>query len=890
MKKWKIYVVPHTHWDREWYFTKATANTFLYFNFKKIFEEYKQKQANFPKFVYDSQYSVVDEYLKIAPKDESKIKDMVKNNKLVISPWYTQTDTFNVTGESILRNMLTGIKESQKYGNYMRVAYMPDSFGFNSNLPQIFNKFGMKSFIHWRGVKKEHLEEGVLNKWVGIDGTEIVEYNLFKYGYTCGGRFTYDLFRDGYEKENIKENAKKIFESIKNDKAMNLLQELKNASKNTNNKVLFPWGSDQMVCFENLGELISEINKLDDENEWILTSYEEFTDEILKDIENIKTKQLSGELRYGEYSRVHKTINSSRYDIKYLTKNLEYLIYKIAEPLSLIYEKSGGKYPNDLLQLSQRILFECQAHDSVGGCNSDKTNRSIIERLNVATDNINSLITFIQRQISFANKCNDNDLLIFNLEPLVRNLKYTMTIFTRKKSFKILDEKNNEIKYKVVSKDYVDANEFKINKNIQNTSITENKNKESFYWHKIILEFKNVEPVSIKTFKIIEDDFEIKSIINKNNFIENNFYMLKVENNEIILKDKKRNITFKNAIILESNKDVGDLYDYSPETYDEVITSKLKKIQLLSCDDNLIPSLEANFHYQIEQNNNKTEQIFNIKFYLFENKIDLDIDTKNTAEDIRWRILFNTNIDSNESYSDTSFGKIKRNKNCYENELKIWKNDKWNDYPVDIEALESCCWKKSNDYTYSVFSKCNNEYQLSNLDNKKLAITLFRAVSYIGRNNLLYRPERASGNSVFPLETPDGNLKGKNLNIKFRFGISDNDNNVVVESKDWCIDNTYYQVQKINLFEKNGDMFVLPTMKIKKYDNDLLKTNIDSSLVVSCLKKSYDLQKNIIRIYNPTNNKINIKDINLKEINVLEDKKLENSEFIEPNEFKVYEF
>ncbi|WP_342268655.1 hypothetical protein [Spiroplasma endosymbiont of Aspidapion aeneum] len=891
MKKWKIYVVPHTHWDREWYFTKATANTFMYINIEKIYNEYILKKDKFPKFVFDSQYSIIDDYLKYSPKSEEKIKNIIKDDKLVVSPWYTQTDTFNVTGESIVRNMLTGTKESEKYGNMMNIAYMPDSFGFNSNLPQIFNQFKMKAFIHWRGVKKEQLHKGVLNKWTGIDGSSILSYNLFKYGYTCGGRFLYDLFVNGYEKDNIKENALKIYEAISNDTKMHLLDELKEASKNTNNKILFPWGSDQIVCFENLENIIEEINKLDSENEWILTSYEEFIDEIVAEIKLYSLESLVGELRYGEFSRAHKTINSSRYDIKYLTKNLEYLIYKITEPLSLIYEKMGGTYYHELIQYSQKILFECQAHDSVGGCNSDVTNLSIIERINSATDNLLSLITYIHRQIANVNKNKDNDILVFNLEPFKRTLNTKMKIFTKFKHFEIVDSNNKKVKFEILDQDYVNADEFKTYNHTHLKKYNISNNNESFYTTNILLKFENSSPMSINILQLKEIKKSPVRYMNSN-FIENEYFKIILENNNITLFDKIRNISFNDFFNLEANIDAGDLYDYSPDTMQERVISNYISASIIQTTSNTYPIICFEMKYNIDVKNklnNNAEQKFNVRITLIEDNIDLDINVINTCKNIRWRIIFNTNISSSYSYNDTSFGKTKH-KIGYEEEIKIWKKREWNDYPIDIEALESCCWLKNDKYNYAIFARANNEYQVVGNDKSKLALTMYRCVSYIGNNNLLYRPNRASGNSVFPLATPTGNLE-KELNFNFRVHITKDEDSIVSKSKQWCIFETYYQIQNINRFYKNGDMFVLPTQNIKKYNNDLLDINIDKDLVISCLKKSYDQKEKVFRIYNPTSREINIESLSKFSQMFANEKKMQIiNKVIKPNQFITFSF
>ena len=72
--------------------------------------------------------------------------------RLIIGPWYTQTDEMVVGGESITRNLLYGLKDCEEFGDSMMIGYLPDSFGQSAQMPQILNGFGINRSIFWRGV------------------------------------------------------------------------------------------------------------------------------------------------------------------------------------------------------------------------------------------------------------------------------------------------------------------------------------------------------------------------------------------------------------------------------------------------------------------------------------------------------------------------------------------------------------------------------------------------------------------------------------------------------------------------------------------------------------------------------------------------------------------
>ncbi len=54
MKK-QVYVVPHSHWDREWYFSLEDSNTLLGENLDFLVDYLEQEPA-FPTYCFDGQY------------------------------------------------------------------------------------------------------------------------------------------------------------------------------------------------------------------------------------------------------------------------------------------------------------------------------------------------------------------------------------------------------------------------------------------------------------------------------------------------------------------------------------------------------------------------------------------------------------------------------------------------------------------------------------------------------------------------------------------------------------------------------------------------------------------------------------------------------------------
>ena len=69
----KVHVIPHSHWDREWYFTTSRSKVYLMNNLKDILDTL-EKDPKFKYYMLDAQGSLLDDYLKWVPKDSERIR------------------------------------------------------------------------------------------------------------------------------------------------------------------------------------------------------------------------------------------------------------------------------------------------------------------------------------------------------------------------------------------------------------------------------------------------------------------------------------------------------------------------------------------------------------------------------------------------------------------------------------------------------------------------------------------------------------------------------------------------------------------------------------------------------------------------------------------------
>ena len=138
----RIAVVPHTHWDREWYDQFQTFRLRLVRMIDGLLD-LMERDSSFTHFLLDGQLAVIDDYLEIRPENEARLRALAAAGRITVGPWYVLMDEFLVSGETIIRNLQAGIVRGTAFGGVMEVGYLPDMFGHIAQMPQILSLAGI---------------------------------------------------------------------------------------------------------------------------------------------------------------------------------------------------------------------------------------------------------------------------------------------------------------------------------------------------------------------------------------------------------------------------------------------------------------------------------------------------------------------------------------------------------------------------------------------------------------------------------------------------------------------------------------------------------------------------------------------------------------------------
>jgi alpha-mannosidase len=165
-----VYVVPHTHWDREWYATFETFRAQLVELWDQLLD-LTEVDPEF-RFLMDGQTVVIDDYLEVRPQAGERLERAIRGGQIQVGPWYTLPDEFLVSAETLVRNLQRGLATAESHGGSMRVGYLPDSFGHAAQMPQIYRQLGFTHAAVWRGVPL--VIDRVAFVWEAPDGSEIL--------------------------------------------------------------------------------------------------------------------------------------------------------------------------------------------------------------------------------------------------------------------------------------------------------------------------------------------------------------------------------------------------------------------------------------------------------------------------------------------------------------------------------------------------------------------------------------------------------------------------------------------------------------------------------------------------------------------------------------------
>jgi mannosylglycerate hydrolase len=362
MGKRRVDIVPHTHWDREWYSPFQTFRLRLVDLLDGLLPQL-EADPSYAHFLLDGQMAVVDDYLSVRPEMEDRLRALATTGRVAMGPWYALPDEFLVSGETLVRNLQRGLRVAARFGGAMEVGYLPDMFGHVAQMPQLLRQLGFEHAVVWRGVPRAIDRSGFL--WSAPDGSTVrAEY--LPVGYGNGALVPDDA------KALLRRIAE--FEEEQGDLLVG--------------PILWMNGTDHLLPQPWLGRVVAEANALDGDHELHICS-------LAEHVRSAPTDGLpawTGELRSGARANLLMGVASNRVDVKQAAAVAERTLERLAEPLSALFLPSE-RWPGALLDEAWLEVIRNSAHDSICACSVDEVCDAVLHRFHEATQIAEGLAT-----------------------------------------------------------------------------------------------------------------------------------------------------------------------------------------------------------------------------------------------------------------------------------------------------------------------------------------------------------------------------------------------------------------------------------------------------------------------------------------------------------------
>lgn len=350
-----VYAVPHTHWDREWYFTRAR---FQMMNVDMM-DRLLDIMAAQPDYVFllDGQLIALEDYLRVCPERAGELREYIAQGRLAVGPWYVLPDEYLCSGEAHIRNFIEGTRLADGLGGAMRLGYLPDSFGHPSQMPQIIRALGMGELIFWRGPGPEIAHSEFI--WEGRDGSRILALNMV-YGYSNGACLP----------AGEAECAARLDHEIDKLGRMSAL-----------GLVLIMNGSDHIAPDADAPAKFRRYAQARPDVELKLRPLTEYAAEAHARAQGAQLQLATGELRSGYRAYLLGDTLSTRMPLKQLQRRAEVMLENHLEPMLTMLDMAGlSAYPEAKLRHMWRLLLANLPHDSICGCGVDAVHAEMLGR------------------------------------------------------------------------------------------------------------------------------------------------------------------------------------------------------------------------------------------------------------------------------------------------------------------------------------------------------------------------------------------------------------------------------------------------------------------------------------------------------------------------------
>lgn len=662
---WKLYIISHTHWDREWYYSFEHFRQLLLDVIDHTLKTL-ERDARFVAFHLDGQTAPVLDYLEIKPRERARLARLVRAGRLLIGPVYVQNDEFLASGEATVRNFLVGQLDCEQLKvKPLKVGYLLDQFGHCSQMPQILREYGIRWAVVGRG-----LRNGVAGKnvffWQAADGSRCLTYFLSQWY------------------NNLQRMPEELNTAIR---LLNLIIE-HHKNRVVGNSILLMNGVDHLDIQAELPDLIEQIRAAGFPHQLIHCTMGKFFAEVEQELKRNKLRLVHyGELRDADDDSLLSGTLSTRIYLKqqnaYLTRRLVHYLEPICVLADLLKVQD---YPVESLQYVWRVLLQNQPHDSITGCGIDETHFQMIARFHRVNDVVRFWVQRVGEALAYQvavdqNRYSDTEQILLVWNPtVVRRQEITeITVLfplwegnetAGEPIIYPLEESATPLCSRILGVDvalrrYTHPLRLPIEVPMRE--------------YRMLVEFPELPPLGYKAFVIKRKaDFTLPVVKNKESearseWMENEFLKVKVNNDgTFMLEDKRTGNKFEQLHFLEDSGDAGHEYIFQPPENNEIITSQNQTAQITKLENTelrqvikikTILNIPAGINFEEQRRSTaKIPHEIETKLILRKDFPAIEIQTRinNQAENHRLRAGFPLRLEAARVFAESPFDVVER--------------------------------------------------------------------------------------------------------------------------------------------------------------------------------------------------------------------------------------
>jgi mannosylglycerate hydrolase len=876
------YVVPHTHWDREWRYP-LWKNRILLVEVMDEMLACLEKDPEYKCFVTDGQVVMIEDYLAVRPENTARLSKHVKDNRLMIGPWYTLPDLYPIDGECLVRNLLKGIRLSDTFGGHLKVGYNTFGWGQTAQFPQIYAGFGINYLIAAKKVSHERAPDCEF-WWEAPDGTRVLTTRLgsmaranLYFNAMLPVRFGMDYFSHDYRFEWEKPGV--VIHNASPAKCHedyfrlwdqpryypHLIQPTWQKAWDTLGETLAPNcrlimdGSDFTNFQPELPGVIRDANKVFDDIEFVNARFEDYFEHFMKTVDKKKIKTVRGELRDGQACEVSANALASRMYIKIINKRAENTLIRTAEPLASALAMLGAEYPMPLLTTAWQYLLQSHPHDSINGVTQDKTADDTVNRLMQAIEigevvHEKSIGELVNR-IDFAS-FDKKDVLLLFVNTTARPVHEVMKVAVdTPREYKVWDFQLRDAKGAVCQAQSLSRQE----KTCPVNDMTARPWPFYFDRHMAYVDPGEIPAGGYKVLKVepLRTCDHLgewwppmrkstgREIIQAPGVMETELLKVTVNaNGTVSLVDKATGKQFDDMHYFEDNGDNGDYWAFYEPYQNRIYTSLGCPARVFTVENGdlaatigveitmTLPAYARRSEAGVVGDNGRSVETRTLTitshFTLRRGSTRLDVHTSidNTVEDHRMRLMLPTGIAAKASHAAGHFTVDERPvQPVRESDGKFWPD-------MQTVPMQRFVDVSDGKHGIAVVNNCFTEYEALRDSRHTLAITLLRSMK-----NRICTEWRSSGH--FPMQKGSQSLR----TMEYSYAICPH-------AGDWVHGNIAAQADNLNVppavyqtaAHRRGR---LPTT-LSFYGID------DPNLILSAFKKAEDRDSFILRLYNPT--------------------------------------